>query len=55
MKNEEFVKRVSRRETEGLNKRGRPFIRWKDKVGEYMSERGTGRGGRFEQTEGMSG
>ncbi len=34
---------------EGPNRRDRLLGRWKDKVKEYMSERGTGRGGELEQ------
>ncbi len=36
-------------ELEGLNRRGRPFGRWRDRVKKYMTERGTGRRGGFEQ------
>ncbi len=38
--NEEFVKRVYLRSAEGMNRRGRPLGRWKDRVKEYVSERG---------------
>lgn len=41
LKNEEFVKKVYLSESESLNRR------WKDRVGEYMPERGIGRGGGF--------
>ncbi len=37
MENEEFVKKVHRSSVEGPN---RPLGRWKDKVKEYVSERG---------------
>ncbi len=36
---------------EGSDRRGRPLGRWKDGAGEYMHERGSGRGGGFEQME----
>ncbi len=36
-------------ETEGHSRRGRPLGRWKDRVKEYMSERGATRGGGLEQ------
>jgi len=36
-------------EIEGPSRRGRPLGRWKDKVKEYMCERGAGRRGRLEQ------
>ena len=32
-------------ETEGPRKRGRPVVRWKDRVKEYMHERVADRGG----------
>ncbi len=37
-------------ETEGLIRRGRPLRRWKDRIGEYICKRGTGRRG-LEQVE----
>ncbi len=41
----EFVKKVYESKSEGPNKRGRPLIRWKDRVEEYLGERGiSGRG-----------
>ncbi len=40
MENEEFVKKVHQSSVEGPNRRGRPLGRWKDKVKEYVSERG---------------
>lgn len=36
MKNEDFVKKVYLSETEGLNRRGRPFEGERDSVGEYI-------------------
>ena len=38
-KSEEFVKKVYVSETEGPWRRGRPVVRWKDRVKEYMHER----------------
>ncbi len=40
METEEFVKKVYHSSIEGPNRRGRPLGRWKDKVKQYMSERG---------------
>ncbi len=40
MGNEEFVKKVYMSSVEGTNRRGRPLGRWKDRVKEYVSERG---------------
>ncbi len=46
MKSEEFVKKVYMNEIVGPDSRGRPLRRWKDRVKEYMCERGaTKRGG----------
>ena len=45
MKSEEFVKKVYVCELEGSNQKGRPLGRWRDKVKEYMCERGDSRGG----------
>ncbi len=39
MGSEEFVKKV----------KGRPSVRWRDRVKEYMCERGATRGGRLDQ------
>ncbi len=39
MGNEEFVKKVYLSSVEGTNRRGRPFVRWEDRVTEYVSER----------------
>ncbi len=45
MGSEEFIKKVYEIELEGPNRRGRPLGRWKDKVEEYLGERGiNGRG-----------
>ncbi len=49
MKSEEFVKKVYMCKFESLNGRGRPLGRRKDRGKEYMSDRGTGRGGGLEQ------
>ncbi len=40
MGNEEFVKKVYLSSVEGMNRRGRPFGRWEDRMREYVSERG---------------
>ncbi len=40
MGNEDFVKKVYMSSVEGTNRRGRPLVRWKDRVKEYVSERG---------------
>ncbi len=40
METEKFVKKVYQSSVEGPNRRGRPLGRWKDKVKQYMSERG---------------
>ncbi len=40
MGNEEFVKKVHLSSVEGTNRRGRPLVRWEDRVREYVSERG---------------
>ncbi len=45
MENEESVNKVYLSSVEGSNRRGRPLGRWKDKVKEYMSERGVRRNG----------
>ncbi len=46
MGSEEFVKKVYTSESVGPNSRGRPPGRWRDRVKEYMRERGaTRRGG----------
>ena len=43
---EEFVKKVYVSEIIGSWRRGRPVVRWKDRVKEYMHERVADRGGR---------
>ncbi len=48
MNSEEFVKKVYVSETGGPSRRGRPLGRWKDRVKEYMSEKGATRGGGLE-------
>ncbi len=40
MGNEEFVKTVYLSNVEGTNRRGRPLVRWEDRVKEYVNERG---------------
>ena len=42
---EELVKKVYVSETECPRRRGRPVIRWKDRVKEYRHERVVNRGG----------
>ncbi len=41
-----FVKAVCMSESVDPNSRGRPLGRWRDRVKEYMCERGAARGGR---------
>ena len=41
-KGEKFMKKVYVSEIEGPSRRGRPVVRWKDLVKEYMHEIGTG-------------
>ena len=36
-------------ETQGSRRRGKPVVRWKDRIKEYMHERVTDRGGGLEQ------
>ncbi len=53
MGNKEFVKKVYMSSAEGTNRRGRPLGRWKDRVKEYVSERGVrgkGWGGRMKRS-----
>ncbi len=46
MGSEEFVKKVYDSELKGPNRRGRPLGKWKDRVEEYLGEKGiNGRGG----------
>ncbi len=40
MGNEDFVKKVYLSSAEGTNRKGRPLVRWKGRVKEYVSERG---------------
>ena len=47
-KSTEFLKKVYVIEIEGSKMRGRPVVRWKDRVKEYMPERSTNRGREFE-------
>ncbi len=53
MGSEEFVKKVCMIEIEsvGPNSRGRPPVRWRDRVKEYMCERGATRGGGLNQAK----
>ncbi len=44
MGSEEFVKKVYMSESVGTNSRGRPLRRWRDRVKEYLCERGATRG-----------
>ncbi len=46
---EELVKKVYMSESEGPNSRGRPLGRWRDRVKEYMYERGATGGGELDQ------
>ncbi len=39
MRSEEFVKKVYMSESVGPNSRGRPLVRWMDRMKEYMCER----------------
>ncbi len=52
MGREEFVKKVYMSESVGPNSRGRPLVRWRDRVKEYMCERGATRGGGLDQGRG---
>ncbi len=40
MGNEEFVKKVYLSSVEDTNRRGRPLVRWEDRVREYVNKRG---------------
>ncbi len=40
VENWEFVKKVYLSSVEGPNRRGRPLGRWKDRMKDYVSERG---------------
>ncbi len=46
VKSEEFVRKVCLIESVGPNSRGRALGRWRDRVKEYMRERGATRGGK---------
>ncbi len=48
LKMKSIVKRLYLSETDSLTKRGKPLGRWEDRVGDWMCERGTGRGGGLE-------
>ena len=50
MESEEFVKKVHVSESVGPNSKGRLPGRWRNRVKEYMHERGTTRGGRLNQS-----
>ena len=41
---EKFVKKVYVSETKSPRRRRRPVVRWKDRVKEYMHEKGADRG-----------
>ncbi len=49
MGNEEFVKKVYMSESVGPDSRGRTVGGWRDRVKEYMCERGATRGGELDQ------
>ncbi len=49
MGSEEFVKKVYMSEIAGPNRRGRPPVRWSDRVKEYICERGATREGGLDQ------
>ncbi len=49
MGSEELVKKVYVSEIVGPNSRGRPPVRWRDRVKEYMCERGATRGGGLDE------
>ncbi len=48
---EEFVKKVYMSESVCPNSRGRPPVRWRDRVKEYMYERGATRRGALDQAK----
>ncbi len=50
MGSEELVKKVMS-ESVGPNSRGRPPGKWKDRVTDYMCERGAARGGGLDQAK----
>ncbi len=43
MGNEEFVMKVYLSSVEGTNRRGRPLVRWKERVKAHVNERGEGK------------
>ncbi len=49
MGSSEFVKKVHESELEGPNRRGRPLGGWKDRVEEYLGEKGINRRGVLHQ------
>ncbi len=49
MESEELVKRVNESELKGTNRRGRPLGRWKDRMEEYLGEKGINGRGVLEQ------
>ncbi len=53
MGNEEFVKKVYLSSAEGTNRRGRPLVRWEDRVRECVNGRGA-RGNALDGQEGSA-
>ncbi len=51
MGNKEFVKKVHKSESVDSNSRGRLPVRWRDRVKEYMCERGATRRGVLDQAK----
>ncbi len=51
MGSEDFVRKVCMSENVGPNSRRRPSGRWRDRVKEYMCDRGATRGGRLDQVK----
>ncbi len=51
MGSEEFVKKLYMSESVGPNSRGRPLQRWRDRVKEYLCERGATRGVGLDQAK----
>ncbi len=49
MKSKDFVEKVNVSEIEYPSTRGRPLGKWKDRVKEYMCERGASKGGEIEK------
>ncbi len=54
MESEEFVRKVHMSEIVGPSSRERPLGRWKDRVKEYMCERGATREGRLNKQGGSA-